>query len=71
MADIGDKYHEADTSYEPETAEYDAAEYQFQIVDLSGDTVALFPLKRERDWVLKLLNRMPIPDDKVDNGSAT
>lgn len=56
MADIGDKYHGADTSYEPDTAEYDAAEFNFQIVDLSGDIIALCPTAAERDMILAKLN---------------
>lgn len=57
MADIGDKYHGADTSYEEkDDAEYGAHDFNYQIVDLSGDIVALFSDKEERDKVVKLLN---------------
>lgn len=57
---IGDKYHAAETNYEPDTAEYDAADYNFQIVDHSDDVVALFPDKEMRDHVLKLINTYPV-----------
>lgn len=53
---LGDKYHAADTSYEPDTAEYDAADYNYQIVDHSDDVIALFPDKATRDIVLNFMN---------------
>ena len=60
MAEIGDKYHEADTEYtEEDDAEYNASDFNYQIVDLSGDIVALFADKEERDKVLLLLNLPP------------
>lgn len=59
---IGDKYHAAETNYEPDTAEYDAADYNFQIVDHSDDVIALFTDKVQRDHVLTLLNANPFPE---------
>lgn len=59
---LGDKYHAADTAYEPDTAEYDAADYNFQIVDHSDDVIALFTDKVQRDHVLTLLNANPFPE---------
>ncbi len=53
---MSDKYFPANTSYEPDTAEYDAADYNFQIVDHSDDVIALFPDQRMRDKVLNFLN---------------
>lgn len=53
---LGDKYHAADTSYEEGDAEYDASEYNFQIVDHSDDIIALCPTAEVRDTLLKLLN---------------
>lgn len=53
---LGDKYHAADTAYEPETAEYDAADYNYQIVDHSDDVIALCPTMEIRDKLLALLN---------------
>lgn len=64
-----DKYHAADTSYkeapsddhEPE-ASYDAGAWNYQIVDDSGDIIALFSDKAQRDHVLKLLLANPFPE---------
>jgi hypothetical protein len=53
---LGDKFHAADTSYEPDTAEYDAADYNYQIVDHSDDIVGLFQTAEMRDKVLAFLN---------------
>jgi hypothetical protein len=58
---VGDKFHAAETDYGLEEAEYDAGEYNYQIVDHSDDVVALFPLKEVRDKVLKFLNNQEIP----------
>jgi hypothetical protein len=55
---LGDKFHAADTDYEEGTAEYDAADYNFQIVDHSDDVVALFSSKERRDVVLAFINTM-------------
>lgn len=61
---VGDKFHAAETSYGPDEAEYDAAEYNYQIVDHSDDVIALFPDKGMRDKVLKMLNAFSISDEK-------
>jgi hypothetical protein len=46
-----------------ENAEYDAADYNYQIVDHSDDVIALFGDKKMRDFILQLINenesRMP------------
>lgn len=62
MAEIGNKYHESDTHYVEGEAEYDAADYNYQVVDLSGDTVVLCSNREDRDHILKLLNENPIPE---------
>jgi hypothetical protein len=53
---VGDKFHAAETSYAADEAEYDAADYNYQIVDHSDDVIALFPDKGMRDKVLEYLN---------------
>lgn len=53
---LGNKFHAADTAYEPETAEYDAADYNYQIVDHSDDVIALFSDKATRDAWLEIIN---------------
>lgn len=59
---VGDKFHAAETSYVAYDAEYDAADYNYQIVDHSDDIVALFPDKATRDKVLAFLNVPPNED---------
>jgi hypothetical protein len=59
---VGDKYHAAFTEFTVGEAEYDAAEFNFQIVDHSDDIIALFPTEKERDHILALLNANPFPE---------
>lgn len=59
---IGDKYHAMETQHDDGEAEYDAADWNFQIVDTAGDMVALCGNKEDRDHILKLLNANPIPE---------
>lgn len=59
---IKDKYHATDTEYTEDEAEYDASEYNHQIVDDSGDPVVLCGSKEMRDHLLKLLNDNPLSE---------
>lgn len=66
MGEPGEKYHAADTSYiEESDAEYNASDFNYQIVDLSGDIICLCPTAAERDMVLKLLNTPTELDKKL------
>jgi len=64
MGEPGEKYHASDVMYEPDTAEYDAHDFQYQIVDLSGDIIALFSDNHERDKILHMMNAFAISDAK-------
>lgn len=59
-----DKYHAISTAYDDDdnAAEYDAYEYNHQIVDDSGDIVVLCGSEEMRDHLLKLLLANLLPE---------
>jgi Rad3-related DNA helicase len=61
---VGDKYHAAETSYVADEAEYDAADYNFQIVTHSDDVVCLCPNREIMEHIRALLNANPMPSEQ-------
>lgn len=57
MAKISDPYQPQETQYDEGEAEYDAADYNYQIVDEAGDIFCLCSTKEDQELILKLLNQ--------------